>query len=120
VVVDSSGWLEYITEEAKASQFAPYIEREQSLLLPTIVIYEVFKKLRAARGQPMAERFLSQALRTHAVGLDENLALAAALASLAHGLAKADAIIYATARTYNAQLVTSDIHFKGLLGVTLI
>jgi len=36
VVVDSSGWLEYLTEDTKADLFAPYLKSPESLLLPTI------------------------------------------------------------------------------------
>jgi predicted nucleic acid-binding protein len=39
---------------------------------------------------------------------------------LAHKLAVGDAIIYATARQFGAELITSDPHFAGLPGVTLL
>jgi predicted nucleic acid-binding protein len=120
VLVDSSGWLEYLTEESNADAFAPYFEGSRPLLVPTIVLYEVYKKLRQGRGKTEADRFASQALRRQVIPLDEKLALAGDAASIEHRLAMADAIIYTTALAFEAELVTSDQAFKGLPGVTLI
>lgn len=46
--------------------------------------------------------------------VDESLALEAADISLAHGLAMADSLVYATARRYGARLLTADVDFEGL------
>lgn len=118
-LVDSSGWVEYFGEGPHAEVFAPYIELEESLLVPTIVLYEVYKKLLRERGKSLADGFASQAMRRIVVPLDEDLALAAAQASLDHRLAMADAVIYATAQARQAQLVTGDLHFRGLPGVII-
>ncbi len=120
LLVDSSGWLEYVTDDPKAGDFAPFIEGPNPVLVPTIVLYEVFRKLWLSQGKIPADRFASQALCKRIVPLDEDLALAAARVGLEHSLAMADAIIYATARSLRAQLVTSDTHFRDLPGVTLI
>lgn len=120
ILVDSSGWLEVLTEDSKAVQFQPYLEREDQLLIPTIVIYEVLKKLRAGLGPTISDRFLSHALRGRVVALDEHLAIVAAEVSLQHRLAMADAIIYATARRFDAQLITGDSAFESMPGVTLL
>ena len=119
-LVDSSGWLEYITADTKADAFAPYLEGSRQLLVPTIVLYEVYKRLTQMRGKTEAERFASHALRQSIVELDEDLALSAAKISLVHRLAMADAVIYATALALHAELVTSDQAFSGLTGVTLL
>jgi len=120
VLVDSSGWLEYITLDKNARAFAPYIEGERPVLVPTIVLYEVYKKLCQSWGKVEADRFESHALRRKVVPLDDILAIAAARNSIAHNLAMADAIIYATALSFSAELVSSDQHFQGLPGVTLL
>jgi predicted nucleic acid-binding protein len=120
LVLDSSGWLAYITADANASQFAPYIEREALLLVPTIVLYEVYKKLLTDRGKAAADRFTSHALRHNLVPLDEILALAAARVSSDLQLHMADAIIYATAQSLEASVVTSDDHFRSLPGVIFV
>ena len=119
VLVDSSGWVEYFGEGPKAETFAPYLENEP-LLVPTVVLYEVYKKLRQAESTTAADRFVSQALRQRVVPLDEPVALAAAKVSLEHHLPMADAIIYATALLFRAELVTSDPDFKDLPGVKLV
>jgi predicted nucleic acid-binding protein len=120
VLVDSSGWLEYITADAKADAFAVYIEGSSPIFLPTIVLYEVRKILLLRRTKTEADIFVSQALRQRVVDLDQRIALTAATLSIQHQLSMADAIIYATARAHDAELVTSDAHFTGMPGITLL
>jgi predicted nucleic acid-binding protein len=119
-LVDSSGWVEFLGDGPPADKFAPYFEREERLLVPTIVLYEVYKKLLSAQGASAGDRFLSAALRARVAPLDERVALLAARISLDRRLAMADAIIYATAQVTGAHLITSDTHFRGLAGSTLI
>jgi predicted nucleic acid-binding protein len=118
-LVDSSGWLEYLTEDSKAAAFASYLEGDATVLVPTMVILEVYKHLAKHRGRTLADRFASQVLLRRVVPLDETIALAAANASLEHRLSASDSIIYATARVYQAQLITANTHFRGLLGVII-
>jgi predicted nucleic acid-binding protein len=118
-VVDSSGWLEYVTDDSKAAAFGHYLEGEASVLVPSVVVYEVYKHLAKHRGRTLADRFMSQALHRRVVPMDETIALAAANASLDHRLATVDAIVYATARVCQAQLVTANTHFRGLPGVII-
>lgn len=120
ILVDSSGWVEYFGESPRAPQFAPFLEDETRLIVPTIVLYEVCNKLLITRGKTMADQFLSFALRTRVIPLDEEIAVAAAAISIAKKLAMADAVIYATALAHRAELVTSDQAFTGLPGVTLL
>ena len=120
VLVDSSGWVEYFGDGPKTPQFAPFLEDESHLILPTIVLFEIRKKLLLTTSKVIADRFVSVALRTLVVALDEHLALAAAMISIEKKLAMADAVIYATALSCGAELVTSDQAFSGLPGVTLL
>lgn len=120
LVVDSSGWLEYFTQDINARAFEPYLEGSRPLLVPSIVLYEVKKKILQVGSKTEADRFVSQACQRQVIALNEFLALAAAEVSISHRLAMADAIIYATARAFEAELVTSDHAFQGLAGVTLI
>ena len=113
-LVDSSGWIEFLGEGPLADRFAPYFEREERLIVPAIVLYEVYKKLLSVRGSTAADRYLSAALRARVVPIDERLALLAARISLDRRLAMADAMTYATALSAGAQLITTDAHFKGL------
>jgi predicted nucleic acid-binding protein len=119
LLVDSSGWIEFLGNGPLADRFAPYFEHEEQLILPTIVLYEVYKKLLAANGSTAADRFLSAALRARIVPIDEHMALLAARVSLDRHLAMADAMIYAIALATGAHLVTSDAHFQGLPGTTV-
>ena len=118
-LVDSSGWLEYLTEDSKAAAFGHYLEVEASVVVPSMVIFEVYKHLSRNRGKSLADRFFSLALQCRVVPLDELTALAAANASLDHRLGMADAVVYATARKFQAQLVTSNTRFRGLPGVII-
>ena len=120
LLVDSSGWVEFFGDSPKAPQFAPYLELESRRLVPTIVLYEVRKKLLLTSGKSIADRFVSAALRSIVIALDEQLALSAATISIENKLAMADAVIYATALAHHAELVTSDQAFSGLPGVTLL
>jgi predicted nucleic acid-binding protein len=120
VLLDSSGWLEYITGEEKADAFGDILQREIQVLVPTIVLYEVLKILLLRAGRSEADAFLSEALRRKVVDLTDTIALAAASLSIDYKLPMADAIIYATARAHQAELVTSDAHFTGLPGVTIL
>jgi predicted nucleic acid-binding protein len=119
LLIDSSGWLEYLTGDSKAAAFARYIQGNIPLLMPTIVLYEVYKKLLMSEGKTSADRFASDALRRKVAPLDDDLAIAAAEVSAQRRLAMADAIIYATAQAYHAQLITGDLAFRGLPGVII-
>ena len=120
VLVDSSGWLEYITGDEKADAFGEVLQRDVQVLVPTIVLYEVLKILLLRAGKSQADVFLSEALRRKVVDLTETIALAAASMSIDRKLPMADAIIYATAQAHHAELITSDAHFTGLPGVVVL
>jgi toxin FitB len=121
-VVDSSGWVEFLGGGPKADAFGKYLENPAAVLLPSTVVYEVYKKMLREQNQILAERFLSHALgfNEREIPLDTSLAASAARVSLTTSLPMADAIIYATAQAHHAELITSDAHFSGLPGVTLI
>ena len=120
VLLDSSGWLEYVTSDEKADAFGDILQRDIQVLVPTIVLYEVLKILLLRAGRSEADVFLSEALRRKVVDLTDTIALAAASLSIDYKLPMADAIIYATAQAHQAQLITSDAHFTGLPGVTVL
>ena len=120
ILVDSSGWIEYLAERPKADLFAPYIEGSEALLSSAIQVYEIYKVVRRDLNEERAIEAVS-ALRTTTIEpVAEGLALEAADVALEYGIAMADAIIYATASRHEAELVTGDADFDGLPGVTLI
>jgi predicted nucleic acid-binding protein len=114
ILVDSSGWVEYFTDGPLADDFAPYLERLEEVVTPTIVIFEVFRVIRRQRSEEEAMEAVAQMQKTSVVDLDQTLALSAADISIEHGLAMADAIVYATARFNGVQTVTADADFEGL------
>jgi len=120
ILVDSSGWIEYLAERPKADLFAPYIEGSEPLVSSAIQIYEIYKVVRRDLNEERAIEAVS-ALRTTTIEpLAEGLALEAADVALEYGLAMADAIIFATASRHDAELVTGDADLDGLPRVTLI
>lgn len=113
-VVDSSAWLEYIDGGPNAKDFAPAIEDVEQLAVPTIVIYEVHRRMLRDRGfKPAIEAVggMSQGL---VVNLDTELALLAAALGQEHRLPLAESVIYAAARRLGATVWTQDEHFEGL------
>jgi len=119
-VVDSSGWLEYFAKSANTAFFAPIIKDEQALLVPTICLYEVYKRIVAQRDEEEALAAIAWMATGQIIDLNQEIALSAASISREHKLAMADSMIYATARSTNAILWTQDAHFAGLEGVKYI
>lgn len=119
-VVDSSGWLEFFADAENADFFAPAIQDVDNLIVPTITLYEVFKRVAAQRSSDAAYIAVSQMRQGRVVALDANLAISAASTSLEVGLPMADAIILATTRSFDATLWTQDEHFRDLRGVEYV
>lgn len=117
IVLDSSCWLELIAGTEKGRTFLELARDTASLVVPTITLYEVFKKVSGSEGQQAAMKAAAFMKRGRRVDLDDSLALDAAQLSLLHRLPMADAILYASARAHDATLYTFDAHFKGLAGV---
>jgi toxin FitB len=119
-VVDSSGWLEYFGKGARGENFAPVVQNTAELLVPTVCIYEVFKRIVQLRDEDEGLQVVGWMMQGQVVDLDQELALLAAQLSLELKLPMADSMILATARKYHATLWTQDEHFKGLDGVRYI
>jgi len=115
--VDSSAWLEYFANGPNADFFADAIENIGDLLVPSICIYEVFKRVLQQRGEHEALQATALMQQGEIVGLDPSLALEAARLSLETGLPMADSIVLATARSRQATLWTQDSDFEGMASV---
>lgn len=113
-VVDSSAWLEYLADGPNAEEFAQAIEDTGALLVPSITLFEVFKRVRVQRDSEIALHAVSQMRRGRVIDLDADLAVAAADLSADLKLPLADSVILATARAFNATLWTQDSDFDGL------
>ena len=116
-VVDSSCWLEVIENSSIGIRVAPIVEDKGNLIVPTIVLYEVFKKTTAMKGLDYARGFLPAMLGGNVVPLNVGLSIRAAHISRDYKLPTADSIIYATTLLQDAILWTTDQHFKGLPNV---
>ena len=116
-LVDSSAWLEYFAAGPQAGQFAAAIEDVASLLVPTIVLLEVTRRVLLQRGENEALQVAAMLHQGQVIALDSGVALSAAQLGVAHKLPLADSIIYATAKQYGATVWTMDADFSGLTGV---
>ncbi len=116
-VVDSSGWLEYFADAPNAKKFAPGIQSTRELVVPTLSIYEVFKRVLQQRNETEALRAVALMLQGRVVDLNTTIALIAAKFSAELKLPMADSIMLATAREYHATLWTQDADFEGMEGV---
>ena len=119
-VVDSSGWLEYIANSATAGFFAPAIENVKDLIVPSISLYEVFKRVQLQSGVDEALKLAGHTMQGRVIELDAPMALDAAKVSIQFSLPMTDSIVLATARAHMAILWTQDEHFKGIAGVRYI
>ncbi len=119
-VVDSSAWLEYFADGPNAGEFAKPIETTRSLIVPTLSLFEVFKRIAQQRGDDEALRSVAVMEQGKVVDLDRATALAAARLSIDHSIAMADSIMLATAQRSGAILWTQDVDFEGLPGVRFL
>ena len=55
-LVDSSAWLEYLADGPNAAIFAKPIEATRSLIVPTLALFEVFKRVSQQRNEDDALR----------------------------------------------------------------
>jgi predicted nucleic acid-binding protein len=116
-VVDSSAWLEFFADGPNAGEFAAAIEDADSLIVPTITLFEVFKRIRVQRDADSTLEAIAFMQRGRPVDLDADLAIEAADLSVDLKLPLADSIILATARRHEAVLWTQDSDFEGIPGV---
>ncbi|MBI4340741.1 MAG: type II toxin-antitoxin system VapC family toxin [Candidatus Omnitrophica bacterium] len=117
LLIDSSGWIEFFMDGPLAGTYAHHLKHPNDVLTPTVVLYEVYKVIKRQRNEEEALTAAAQMGKTQVVPIDDTIALTAADASLTYQLAMADAIVYATALTHKAKLVTSDADLASLPGV---
>jgi predicted nucleic acid-binding protein len=113
-VVDSSGWLEYLADAPNADFFAPAIQRTRSLLVPSICLLEVFKRVHQQRGEGPALQAVALMEQGRVVDLTAAIALSAAKFGIQYRLPLADSVVFATARHHGAQVWTQDSDFENL------
>ena len=116
-VVDTCGWISYFQRDSNADFFGTVIEQTDALLVPSIVVYEVSKKILLMYEQNVYLQAMRYLKLGQFVGVDWDLMIEAAAASKRYQLHMADAIIWQTAQSHNALLYTQDAAFQGLPGV---
>jgi predicted nucleic acid-binding protein len=119
-IVDSSGWLEYFADGPNAKFFGPAIEATADLLVPTISVYEVFKRVLQQRDESAALQAIALMQQGTVVELSTTLSLAAARISLHEHIPMADSIMLATARAHDATLWTQDVDFAKVADVKYV
>jgi len=112
IIVDSCGWLEWFTDGKLANKYQKYLADQENLLVPAIIIYEVYKILKREVDEEKALLAVGYMKNSSVIPLDETLALSAADIALQESLAMADAIIVATSRFYNCTIISSDSDLK--------
>lgn len=110
-LVDSCGWLEYFADGPNSDLFAPVLEQTEDLIVPTICLYEVYKRICQQLGPKAAMETTAAMWRAKTVPLTDRLAMDAALIGHQFKLPMADSVILATARFHGAILWTQDAHF---------
>lgn len=116
-IVDSCGWIEYLSDGANASFFERALKDTENLLVPSITIYEVFKKVLTEKDEENALMVVSLMQQGKIVDLDSSISISAAKISSDLKIPMADSVILATADAYDATIWTQDEHFEGIAGV---
>ena len=119
-LVDSSGWLEYFADGKNADFFTPAIEETDKLLVSTINIYEVFKRILQQRDENAAMQAIAVMQQARVIDVTSTLSLYAARISYQIKLPMADSLILVTAKSMNATLWTQDSDFKDIRKVKYI
>jgi predicted nucleic acid-binding protein len=113
-LVDTSAWIEVLAGSKVGKVFALELPNRHGWLVPTIVLLEMAKWLSRQADEGRADQVLGFAGTCVVAVLDTAIALSAAEIGVRHKLAAADAVIYATAMAFGAELLTCDRHFEAL------
>ncbi len=116
-VVDSSGWLAYFADEPSAGHFSSILQDYPNLVVPVIVVYEVFRVILREAGENNAMQAYGALCRGSIVEITPSIAMTAAKISMQYRLPMADSMILAVSRLRKAVLWTQDKDFQGIPGV---
>ena len=113
-LVDSSGWLEYFADGENAKHFVQVIENTEELIVSTINLYEVYKKILLEKDEDAALQAIGLMQQAKVVEITSSIAIMAAKLSYELKLPMADSLIYSTARMHDSTVWTQDADFKNL------
>lgn len=116
IALDSYGWIERFSDGPKAHKYNKIIDqnRPDEIITSVVGLYEVYRKVKKVQGEQIALETIADLTQTTIVPVDQTLTLEAADYNLEYGLHFSDALVYATARRFEAVLYTSDEHFKNI------
>ena len=119
-LIDTCGWIEYLSDSTLSDSFSPFIESAtpDRCFTPTMIIYEVYKRITSVYNEEEAMKAVAHIKNcTSVLDMTESIAISAADLSLKHRIPMADSIILATAKSKGASIITSDTDFKELENV---
>ena len=119
-LVDSSGWLEYFADGKNSKVFAPVIQNPEELIVSTINLYEVYKKILIERDEMSSIEAIGIMQQARVIDVDASISIEAARISQEMKIPMADSLIYATAKQNDAIVWTQDSDFKNLDNVKFI
>ncbi len=117
ILVDTCGWIEWLTDGELSEQYAPYFKQINTMIVPTSVQFELYKWVVRKKSIYQALESIALTEQANVVPLSTPIALLAADLSAEYKLSFADSIIYASTQFHKATLITSDDHFKNLADV---
>jgi hypothetical protein len=113
-LVDTCGWIEWLTGELLADDFSPYMENPADMVIPATLQFELYKRTKREKGEIEALEVITLTEQGRAQPLNSGLSLYAADMAFLHRLSFADAIIYTTTGQFDVPLITADGHCRGL------
>jgi toxin FitB len=116
-LLDSSAWLAFFADEDNADRFSKTLDDPAELIVPTVVIYEVFMVLLRETGEEDALKAYAAMGQGQIVDITSPVAVDGARLSLHYQLPMADSMILAIAYATDAVLWTQDADFIDIPGV---
>jgi predicted nucleic acid-binding protein len=113
-VVDTSAWLEWLSDSSLGRRIGMELPAKEFWIVPTIVQYELARFLARETSEDAADDTIAFSTKCFVIPLDTQLAVRAAEIASDNALPMADAIVYATAVASGADLLTCDAHFAKL------
>jgi len=120
ILLDSSAWIEYFNSSAQAPLIEKEISKEHAIIIPTLVIFEVYRKITKTLSMEEGLSAMSSMSSYDVVDLTKEIALHAADLSIQYDLPMADSCILATAEYYNVKLITFDHDFTNIPNVKIL
>jgi predicted nucleic acid-binding protein len=119
-LVDTAAWIEWLIDSGLGRRLAAELPEREQWVVPTIIQLELAKWLTREVGEAKADQVIAFTETCIVADLNTTIALSAADLCVRHKLATADAIVYATALAYGADLLTCDRHFEDLPWVRFV